>query len=62
VLVTFRLSRLVRAAGGAGSLYDPSWSAFLLPIGIVLVVGALATWIPTRRALRISPSLLLRAQ
>ena len=60
--VTFGLSRIVRAAGGAGSLYDPSWTAFLVPLGIVLVVGALATWIPTRRALRISPSLLLRAQ
>ena len=60
VALTFGLSRIVRAAGGAGSLYDPPWPAFVLPILVVLVVGAIATWLPTRRALRISPSLLLR--
>jgi hypothetical protein len=62
VVFTFGLSRLVRAAGGAGSLYDPEWPSFVVPVVIVFGVGALATWIPMRRALRISPSLLLRAQ
>jgi predicted permease len=59
--LTFGLSRLVRAAGGAGSLYDPPWPAFVIPVVIVIVVAALATWIPTRRALRVNPALLLKA-
>jgi ABC-type lipoprotein release transport system permease subunit len=33
----------------------------VLPVFIVLFVAALATWIPTRRALRINPALLLKA-
>jgi len=59
--LTFALSRVVRAAGGAGSFLDPSWPAFVVPVLIVLVVGALATWIPTRRALRINPATILRS-
>jgi hypothetical protein len=59
--LTFGLSRLVRAAGGAGSLYDPPWPAFVIPVAIVIVVAGLATWIPARRALRVNPSLLLKA-
>ena len=58
--LTFALSRVVRAAGGGGSLYDPTWPAFVLPVLIVFVIAALATWIPTRRAMRINPALLLR--
>jgi putative ABC transport system permease protein len=58
---TFALSRLVRAAGGAGSIYDPPWQAFVVPILIVMVVGGLATWIPTRRALRVNPAVLLKS-
>ena len=46
IALTFGLSRLVRAAGGAGSLYDPPWPAFVMPVLIVMVVAALATWIP----------------
>ncbi len=61
VALTFGLSRVVRAAGGAGSLYDPPWPAFVLPVLVVVIVAALATWIPTRRALRINPALLLKA-
>jgi putative ABC transport system permease protein len=61
IALTFGLSRLVRASGGAGSLYDPPWPAFVIPVAIVFVVAALATWIPTRRALRINPALLLKA-
>jgi ABC-type antimicrobial peptide transport system permease subunit len=59
--LTFGLSRMVRAAGGAGSIYDPAWPAFVIPLLIVTVVAALATWIPTRRALRVDPALLLKA-
>jgi ABC-type antimicrobial peptide transport system permease subunit len=61
IALTFGLSRVVRAAGGEGSLYDPPWPAFVLPVFIVIVVAALATWVPTRRALRIDPARLLRA-
>jgi predicted permease len=59
--LTFGLSRLVRAAGGAGTLYDPPLAAFALPVLIVIVVAALATWIPVRRALRVNPASLLKA-
>lgn len=61
IALTFGLSRLVRAAGGEGSLYDPPWPAFVLPVALVLVVALLATWVPTRRALRIDPARLLRS-
>jgi putative ABC transport system permease protein len=59
--LTFGLSRVVRAAGGAGSLDDPPWPAFVIPVVIVMIVAALATWIPARRALRVNPSLLLKS-
>jgi putative ABC transport system permease protein len=59
--VTFSLTRVVRAVGGAGSAYDtPSWPAFAVPVAIVAAVVALASWLPVRRALRINPALLLR--
>jgi ABC-type antimicrobial peptide transport system permease subunit len=58
--VTFGLSRIVRAGGGGGSIYDPGWPAFAIPVLIVAVIGVLATWIPSRRALRINPAVLLR--
>lgn len=61
IALTFGLSRLVRATGGEGSLYDPPWPAFVLPILVVMVVAALATWVPTRRALRVDPARLLRS-
>jgi predicted permease len=57
---TFGLARLVRASGGAGSIFDPALYVFVFPILIVLVIGVLATWIPARRALRINPASLLR--
>jgi putative ABC transport system permease protein len=57
---TFALSRIARASGGGGSLYDPPWVAFVLPVLLVLLAGMLATWIPTRRVLRINPAVLLR--
>jgi len=58
--VTFALSRIVRASGGAGGVYDPDWPSFVVPVAIVGVVGALATWIPSRRATKINPATVLR--
>lgn len=58
--LTFALARIVRASGGAGSVFDPPWPAFVVPILIVAVIGVLATWIPSRRALKINPAALLR--
>jgi len=58
--LTFGLSRIVRASGGAGSVYDPTLTAFVVPILIVAVIGALATWIPSRRVMNINPALVLR--
>ena len=60
IAATFALSRVVRASGGAGSLWDPGPQAFVVPVLIVLVIGGLATWIPSRRALKINPADLLR--
>jgi predicted permease len=59
--ITFGLSRIVRAGGGAGSLYDPPPLAFLAPVVILIVIGLLASWIPSRRALKINPAIALRA-
>ena len=61
IALTFGLSRLVRAAGGAGSLFDPPWPAFVIPVAIVVIAAILATWIPARRALRVNPASLLKA-
>ena len=61
IALTFGLSRVVRAAGGEGSLYDPAWPAFVLPVVVVLAVAMLATWVPARRALRVDPARLLRS-
>jgi putative ABC transport system permease protein len=58
---TFALARIVRASGGAGTIYDPAWPAFVIPLVIVSVIGAVATWIPSRRAMRINPAEVLRA-
>ena len=60
IAATFALSRVVRANGGAGSIWDPGPQAFVVPVLIVLVIGGLATWIPSRRALKINPADLLR--
>jgi putative ABC transport system permease protein len=60
--VTFALSRIVRASGGGGSFLDPRWPAFVIPVGIIVAIAALATFVPSRRALRINPAILLRAQ
>jgi ABC-type lipoprotein release transport system permease subunit len=54
------LRQFVRSAGGAGSSFDPQWRAFAAPILILVVIGALATWLPTHRARRIDAARLLR--
>jgi hypothetical protein len=61
IAVTFGLSRVVRASGGAGSIFDPPLHVFVWPVVAVIVIGAVATWVPSRRALRINPAVLLRA-
>jgi predicted permease len=58
--ITFGLSRIVRAGGGAGSLYDPPPLAFVVPVLILIGIGILASWIPSRRALTINPAIALR--
>jgi ABC-type antimicrobial peptide transport system permease subunit len=60
VAITFGLSRIVRAGGGAGTIYDPRLLAFVLPVLILIVIGLLASWIPSRRALKINPAIVLR--
>jgi ABC-type antimicrobial peptide transport system permease subunit len=59
--LTFGLSRVVRAVGGAGSIFDPALHVFVWPVVAVIVIGAVATWVPSRRALRINPAVLLRS-
>jgi predicted permease len=57
---TFALTRIVRAAGGAGSIFDPPGHVFIAPALIIVVIATMATWLPSRRAARINPSVLLR--
>lgn len=53
---------LTRVAQGSGGIFDsPGWQAFLVPVGIVVAIGLLATWVPSRRAMRIDPATLLRS-
>ena len=57
--LTFALTRL---AQGRGGVFDsPGWQAFVVPMAIIVAIGAIATVIPMQRALRINPSSLLRA-
>jgi putative ABC transport system permease protein len=59
IALTFVLTRL---AQGRGGIFDsPGASAFLVPLLVIVVVGAAATLGPFRRALRVSPVSLLRA-
>ncbi len=60
IAATFALSRIVRASGGAGGFLDPDWPVFALPVLLIGVIGVAATFVPSRRALRIDPSVLLR--
>jgi putative ABC transport system permease protein len=55
---TFALSRF---AQGEGGVFDsPSFAVFIVPVIVVLAVGSLATWLPSRRALSVNPAGLLR--
>jgi len=58
--LTFALAQLARIADAEGSYLYPPWAAFVLPVVVMLVVAALATWLPTVRARRIDPVVLLR--
>ena len=58
--LTFALSRIVRASGGAGSIWDPAMQAFIAPLLVVAIIAVFATWLPSRRAMRINPAALLR--
>ena len=52
---------VVRAGGGAGSIYDPALASFVLPIAAIALIGLIATLLPARRAAAIDPVELLRA-
>lgn len=59
VALTFALTRMSQGHGG---VFDsPGWQAFVVPVLMICVVGAIATLIPMRRALKINPSSLLRS-
>jgi ABC-type antimicrobial peptide transport system permease subunit len=60
VAITFGLTRIVRARGGAGGVFDPSLNAFIIPVLILFAIGLLASWLPARRAQTIDPVVLLR--
>ena len=63
VAMTFALTMILGSAGGEGSSFGtPGWQAFAVPVLVVVSVGALASWIPVARALRIDPALLLKTE
>lgn len=63
VATTFALTRILGSADGGGSSFGtPGWEAFAVPVLVVVGVGALASWIPVARALRIDPALLLKTE
>jgi ABC-type antimicrobial peptide transport system permease subunit len=58
--VTFALARVIRAGGGAGSVFDPMPIAFVVPAALMIALGIAAAWLPARRAAAIDPVVLLR--
>ena len=57
---TFGLSHFIQGQGG---VFDsPSLVVFLSPMIIVIAIGSLATWLPSRRALSVNPATLLRTE
>jgi putative ABC transport system permease protein len=57
---TFAVSKLAQTQGGF--FESPRWPMFIIPVVIVFAVGALASWIPSRRALSVDPAVLLRSE
>jgi ABC-type antimicrobial peptide transport system permease subunit len=57
---TFAVSKLAQTQGGF--FESPRWPMFVAPVVIVFAVGALASWIPSRRALSIDPAALLKSE
>jgi putative ABC transport system permease protein len=54
------LSRVLGASQEGGSIYDPRLPAIVVPLILMVAMGALATWLPVRRARKIDPASLLR--
>jgi putative ABC transport system permease protein len=59
-VLMFALSRVIRAAGGAGGVFDPSPIAFAVPLLVIGAIAIIAAWLPARRASSIDPVVLLR--
>lgn len=60
IALTFAMSRLIRAAGGAGTVFDPPPAAFAVPALVIGFLAVSAAWLPARRASSIDPVVLLR--
>ena len=60
VVLTFAMSRVIRAAGGAGTVFDPPPLAFVVPAMVIAGLAVAAAWLPARRASSIDPVVLLR--
>jgi putative ABC transport system permease protein len=57
---TFGLSRFIQGRGG---VFDsPRLGVFLVPMTIIIAIGSLATWLPSRRAVSVNPAALLRTE
>ena len=52
---------IVSLAGGIGATTVTLTHVFIAPAVIVTLIAALATWVPSRRAALIDPSVLLRS-
>ena len=57
---TFGLSRFVQGAGRR--VRFAQLHVFFVPMMIVIAIGSLATWLPSRRALSVNPASLLRTE
>jgi putative ABC transport system permease protein len=57
---TLGLAAIVRASGGAGGVFDAGAMAFVIPLVLIVATAIVATWVPSRRVLKINPAVLLR--